>query len=297
MERQFARATPLERAIMYALAIARELVPLAALPAAIGEGISQRELLAALESLRRRMQIERSPDRPAFALQPVILEFVTSQLVELSYQEIMEGRADLLLRHALVHATASDDVRHSQEQLIATPLLEWLASTNGGAALAEQLLLALLASWRGQPPAQQGYGPGNLINLLRLLRGHLRGIDLAQLAVRQVYLQGVTAQDTNLAYATLQDCVFSETFDGILSTAISDNGAYWAAANEARRDAGVGGWRPATAPCLAVAHRYRLAGRAKSGWAAAGQRRLGWLGQALGYRQRRTALVVGPTYR
>ncbi len=100
-------------------------------------------------------------------------------------------------------------MRHSQEQLIATPLLEWLASTSGGAALAEQQLLALLDSWRGQPPAEQGYGPGNLINLLRLLRGHLRGLDLAHLGVRQVYLQGVAAQDTILTHAMLQDCVFT----------------------------------------------------------------------------------------
>jgi hypothetical protein len=61
------------------------------------------------------------------------------------------------------------------------------------------LLLALLEGWRDRPHAEQGYGPGNVVNLLRLLRGDLSGLDLGRLALRQAYLAGVEAQNTSLA--------------------------------------------------------------------------------------------------
>lgn len=53
--------------------------------------------------------------------------------------------ARLLGSHTLVQATAKDFVRHSQEQMIATPLLERLADAYGNADLRlERQLLVLL---------------------------------------------------------------------------------------------------------------------------------------------------------
>jgi len=231
LAQHFGRSTPLEQTILYWLAIERELVPFSALLADLGEAVPQHQVLAALESLRRRLLIERAPDRPAFTLQPVILEYATDQLVEAVYQEIMNGQPNLLHRHALVQATAKEYVRHSQEQLIARPLLERLGGAYGDADALERQLLTLIASWREQPRIEQGYGPGNVINLLRLLRGHLRGLDLSRVAIRQAYLQGVDIQDTNLVGAMVQDCVFTETFDAMTAVAISSRGEYWAAAS------------------------------------------------------------------
>src|SRR5262249_18360552 len=230
LEQQFARATPLEQTILYWLAVERELVPLAGLLANLGEAVPQREVLAALESLRRRMLIERGPDQPTFTLQPVILEFLTDQLGEAVDQEIIDGRPHLLQRHALVQATAREHVRLSQERLIATPLLERLASS-GGSDTVERQLLTLLAFWRGPPLIEQGYGPGNVISLLRLLRGNLCGLDLSRIAIRQAYLQGVDVRDTSLAAATIQDCRFTHNFDAINGIAISSSERYWAAAS------------------------------------------------------------------
>src|SRR5262249_20823478 len=162
-----------------------------ALLANLGEAVPQREAQVALESLRRRMLIERAAEKPAFTLQPVILEFVTDQLVEAVQHELVDGQPQLVRSHALVQATAQDYVRRTQEQLIATPLLERLAGASGDAAALERQLLMQLASWREQPRSAQGYGPGNVVNLLRLRRGHLRGLDLARLAIRQAYLAEV----------------------------------------------------------------------------------------------------------
>src|SRR5262249_12778215 len=135
------------------------------------------------------------------------------------------------LSHALVQATANEYVRHSQERLIATPLLERLVGASGDAEGLEKRLLLLLASWRERPRNEQGYGPGNVINLLRLLRGELRGLDLSHLALRGVWLQGVEMQDATLSGAALHDSVFTEPFDAITAVAISSTEPYWAAAS------------------------------------------------------------------
>ena len=228
---QFARSTPLEQALLCWLAVEREFAPLGALLADTGDAAPQREVLAALESLRRRMLIERAPDRAAFTLQPVILEYVTDLLLVAALQEIVAGQAGALSRHALVQATAKEYVRHSQEHLIGAPLLERLVVACGGRGAAEERLLSLLEAWRGRPASEQGYGPGNVVNLLRLLRGHLRGLDLAGLAIRQAQLQAVDVQDTSLAGAVMQDSLFTETFDAITAVAISSTGEFWAAAS------------------------------------------------------------------
>jgi WD40 repeat protein/predicted ATPase/transcriptional regulator with XRE-family HTH domain len=223
---QLARSTPLEQAILYWLAVEREHVPLSALLLDLGDDVPQREVLAALESLRHRMLIERGLSNATFTLQPVILEYLTDSLIEAIAKEVADGRPRLLSSHAIVLATAKEYLRHSQEQLIATPLLVRM----GNSSVAERQILSLLASWRNQPQLAQGYGPGNAINLLRLLRGHLRNLDLARLAIRQAVLQGVDVQDTSLAGASLKDTFFTEPFDAITAVAISSTGEYWAAA-------------------------------------------------------------------
>jgi hypothetical protein len=89
----------------------------------------------------------------------------------------------------------------------------------------ERCLLTLLEGWRDWPPARQGYGPGNVVNLLRLLRGDLRGLDLSRLAIRQAYLAGVGAQDASLAHAHLTETALADGFDYPTAVALSADGA------------------------------------------------------------------------
>ena len=86
----------------------------------------------------------------------------------------------------------------------------------------------LLAGLRGRADYAQGYGPANLLALLRAQRGHLRGLDLSRLSIRGAFLQGVEMQDTSLAFATLRDSVFTESFDAIRAVAVSSDGRFWA---------------------------------------------------------------------
>ena len=242
LDQQFQRSVSTEQALLYWMAIERDFVSLDALQANFVGGLLQRDILIALESLWRRLLIERRTHPLAFSLQPVIMEFLTDQLVERIHDEIVDGQPQLLRSHALVQATAKDHMRRSQEELIATPLLEQLMMTMGGATAVEQLLVNLLQQWRSQSQLQrhasmsgvyqeQGYGPGNVVNLLRLLRGDLRGLDLSRLALRGVYLQSVEMQDARLSGALLQDCVVSEALGIVHTVASTPSGSYWAASS------------------------------------------------------------------
>lgn len=226
LEQQFSRLTPLEQTILYWLAIEREITSLETLLVDLTGVAVQREVLQALESLRRRLLIERSTGQSGFTLQPVIMEYMTDQLVEAVYQEIVRGQPALLRSHSLVQATAPDYVRQTQERLIATPLLDRLVAAGEGTDAAEERLLDLLEAWRGQPVAAQGYGPGNVVNLLRVRRGDLRGIDLSHLVIRQAYLQEIEAQEASLVGAHLAETVLAGAFDYSVCVAFSADGAY-----------------------------------------------------------------------
>jgi WD40 repeat protein len=230
LEEQWTRLSPLEQTVLSWLAILREPVTLKELEAVLVPRQSPRQLLEAVDGLRRRSLIERGQQAGSFTLQSVVLEYVTGRLVRTASQEIRQGRLALLLSHGLSQAQAKDYVRQTQERLLLTPLLDLLKSVYRGRAEVEERLRELLSRLGAQGEQAQGYGPANLVALLRLLRGDLRELDLSQLALRGAYLQGVELQDANLSGALLRECVWTQSFDAITALAISQSGQYWAAA-------------------------------------------------------------------
>ena len=123
-------------------------------------------------------------------------------------------------------------MRQTQQRLIVAPILARLRGTYPQRAALEGQLLSLLDQLRTQVDYAHGYGPANILALLLLQRGDLRGLDLSRLALRGVHLQGVEMQDANLSGAMIQDSAFTETFDATWAVAISGNGQYWAAASK-----------------------------------------------------------------
>ena len=97
-------------------------------------------------------------------------------------------------------------------RLLVHPLVERLRSELGADSLVEAHLLRLLSQFRAEC-RHPGYGPANVISLLKALRGRLHGLDLSRLSIRGAFLQGVQMQDTSLAGATLRDILFTESFD------------------------------------------------------------------------------------
>jgi WD40 repeat protein/transcriptional regulator with XRE-family HTH domain len=229
LDEQVGRLSALEQTVLCWLAIVREPVTLEELLALLVGRPERGQVLEALESLRRRCLIEPGQRRGSFTLHPVVLEYVTADLVEQASGEIQQGRLSRLLQHGLCLAQAKEYVRQTQQRLLLSPLLARLQRAYQRSADVEKQLCSLLDQVRPWADEAQGYGPANLMALLRVLRGDLRGVDLSRLAIRGAYLQGVELQDATLAGAMLQDAVFTETFDAIIAVAISRNGEYWAA--------------------------------------------------------------------
>jgi len=228
LDEQYARLSVVEQSVLLWLAVLREPVNLQELLAVLGAPLPRSQVLEAVDGLRRRSLIERGQRQGSFTLQSVVMEYVTARLIAEVTGEIKQGRCSRLVEHGLEPTPCKEHVRQTQQRLIVVPILAGLRSSYPLRTTLEEQLLALLVQQRERADDAQGYGPANLLALLRELRGHLRGLDLSQLSLRGVYLQGVEMQDTTLSGATLQETIFTESFDPPWSVATSSNGHYWA---------------------------------------------------------------------
>ncbi len=223
IEQQFQRLSPLERDIVYWLAINREAVSLANIQEHLVHSVPESALLVAIGSLRQRSMIE--SDKPeSFYLQPVIMEYVTEKFVAQIYDELVTGMLALFESHALLIAQSKDYVRASQIRIILEPLKTLLISTYQKAGC-EKRFSALLAQLRAAPLQHTGYAAGNILNLLIQLGSDPRGYDFSWLTVRQAYLLGANLPEVNFSHAHFVKSVFTHTFGSVFSLALSPDGA------------------------------------------------------------------------
>jgi WD40 repeat protein/transcriptional regulator with XRE-family HTH domain len=225
LDEQVVRLSQNELAVLRWLAIEREPVGPAQLADDLGPAVTRGAVIESLEGLRRRSLVERSLSLSAFTLQSVVLEYETDRLVADACTEIISGQARLLIDYPLIKAQAKDYVRRSQERLIGHAVLDRLAAAIGHSA-AERQLQELLDHWRASRLVEHGFGPGNVVNLLRLQPGNLRGVDMSHLQLRQVYLLEVGVQDASLASSQLVQTALAEPFTEPTSIALSSDGAY-----------------------------------------------------------------------
>jgi WD domain, G-beta repeat len=179
------------------MAVEREPISLAEMSRDMPRSAGRNTVIEAIENLRQRSLVERGERGATFTLRSMVLEYMTDRLVASVAEEIERGQPVVLDEQPLIKAQAKDYVRQTQERLIGVPILQRLTDKHGETRT-EQRLLALLDGWRAKPAAEHGFGPGNVVNLLRLLRGDLRGLDLSRLPIRHAWLQGVDAQDASL---------------------------------------------------------------------------------------------------
>ena len=218
------RLSPTERSLLYWLAIEREPVDFQTLVGDLGPGVPRHEILDALQALDRRSLLELGDREATFTLQPVVLEHATEEIVTRFSTEIVQRMPSLMVSHLLVKARSKEYVRRSQRRLIVRPLLDRLLASLTGREI-EQALLELLERWRGSPHSEQGYGPANIVALLRASRDTLRGVQLSDLYLRQADLWGVSAQDLNLSGSYLEQTAFSQQFGAATSTTLSEDGS------------------------------------------------------------------------
>ncbi|MEH2240028.1 NB-ARC domain-containing protein [Nostoc sp.] len=221
LDQQFERLSEIEKEIIYWLAIKRELVSLEELLNDIVRPLPKREVLEALESLRRRSLIEQRT--ALFTLQSVVMEYMIDRLVEQVCHEITTGEIRLFISHALMEATAKDYIRNTQITLILKPIIDRLSTIFRYSKNIEHHLYQILLHLQ-QVPQTAGYAGGNLLNILCQLQTDFSGYDFSNLTIWQAYLQSVNLHRVNFANADLAKSVFAETLVSISSVAFSPNG-------------------------------------------------------------------------
>ncbi|HBB33653.1 MAG TPA: hypothetical protein DDZ80_24965 [Cyanobacteria bacterium UBA8803] len=242
LDQQFHRLSPLERTIMYWLAINREWTTIAELQSDIVPAVSKANLLAALAGLNGRSLIEKKSG--SYTQQPVVMEYVTEQFIEQVCAELAtDGITDvtdklnkltnttsvtrsaiLFITHALIKTTVKDYIRESQCRLILGAIAAQLRTNFTSAKAIEQQLQQILAQLRASETTLSGYGGGNLINLCHELKIDLTGYDFSGLTIGQAYLQKVNLHHVNFTHSNFSKSVFTQTFGSALSLAFSPDG-------------------------------------------------------------------------
>lgn len=249
LDQQFHRLSPLERTIMYWLAINREWTTIAELQSDIIPAVSKGKLLAALEGLNGRSLIEKKSG--SYTQQPVVMEYVTDQLIEQVCGELAtDGITDvtdklmtftnnpsatsvtksaatsapLFLTHALIKTTVKDYIRESQCRLILGAIANQLRTTFTSPRAIEEQLQRILVQLRASETTLSGYGGGNLINLCNELQIDLTGYDFSGLTIWQAYLYKVNLHLTNFTHSNFAKSVFTQNFGGIKSVTFSPDG-------------------------------------------------------------------------
>jgi WD40 repeat protein len=227
LKQQCDRLTHLEHQIMDWLAVSREGMPLSELQQNLIQVSSPAILLDAVESLHRRslLMVHRSGANTTFTLQPVVMEYVTKQLVERMYQEIISQADDKpsLRTIAILLNQSKDYIRETQKQFILTPILDRLRDYLGTNEKVIKHLIRQLTSFKSST-LNPGYAPGNLLNLLVHLKADLTGLDLSHLPFWQADFQRVSLHNVNLSGADLSRSTFVETLGEVFSLALSPDG-------------------------------------------------------------------------
>ncbi|MBE8990432.1 NB-ARC domain-containing protein [Nostoc sp. LEGE 12450] len=222
LEQQFQRLSALEKSVMYWLAINREPVNFSEIQSDLLSLVASSQLLEALSALERRSLIEKGS--ALFTLQPVLMEYITSRLIQEVCVEVETQNISLFKSHALMKATAKDYIKEIQLYLILNPVIKKLLSVFGSANWIEAQLMTILASLRGKKPIDAGYVGGNTINLLHQLQVDLSDCNFSSLTIWQADLKSVNLHQTNFAYSDLTKSTFTANLSYTFTLAVSPNG-------------------------------------------------------------------------
>ena len=215
LDQHLSRLAPLERSVLFWLAINREPVGLDELMEDLLPPVTKQEVRGALRGLSDRYLIETLGKQ--FTLQNVIMEFATDRFVERVCKELRSQQLNLFHSHALIKATAKDYVRETEVRLILKPV---------GLSIGDLDIQVdkSLKGIRQYSHLLEGYAAGNLLNLLCIFRQEVLDFDFSNLVLRQAYLAGKQLHSLNLAHTTFVHSSFTHLFGRILSVALHPNG-------------------------------------------------------------------------
>ncbi len=225
LEQQFNRLSQEEKDILYWLAIEREPASLETLRENVLPVSQKEKVRNSLRLLQQRSLIDKNES--VFALQNVILEYVTGKFVTQIVQEIDAQANKLLTSHVLVKAQAKQYVRESQASFIRKPIADLLVEKYGKSGT-EKKFKALLEELRKTDAQKPGYAAGNILNLLIQLQSDLRGYDFSQLTICQAYLQNVDLPGVIFSSSHFDKSVFIDVIGITLAVAFDVDGKHLA---------------------------------------------------------------------
>lgn len=175
VQMQFSRLSSLETEILQWLAIERQPVSLSKLRQNMLLPVSQRELLEAVASLGQRSLIEKNPDlsEAVFSLQPLLMEYVTTQIIEQVFGELREvfrtkktEKFSLFRSHVLVLSQAPDSVKADRVTHLLTPIQDRLRRAFRSESRINEYLHQIQTLLQGEPELEVGYAANNVELLL-----------------------------------------------------------------------------------------------------------------------------------
>ncbi|PSB55580.1 hypothetical protein C7B77_14600 [Chamaesiphon polymorphus CCALA 037] len=227
LDQQYQRLMPIEQQVMTWLAIDRDWVTLAQLQADIVPAVTTQQLMEALESLSRRSLIEQKNAR--FTQQPVVMEYMTEQLInqicaEITNSQLSTLNSQLFNTYALTQTTVEEYVRESQIRLILQPIARYLRERFRSIEELERQMGQILELVRRSEITGSSYGAGNAIGLIQALQLNLTDYNFTELTIRQACFQNTPLHRVNLSRAHLIDCRFAEPVAEPSSSAVNASG-------------------------------------------------------------------------
>ncbi len=230
IKQQEERLSDLEREVIYWLAVNREPTTLSQLQEDIVSIGTSRKLIEALESLSRRSLIDKVTAKEVeksaalFSIQPVLMEYLTSKLIQQVCEEIVTQKIVLLKSHALSKAEAKDHFRENQIRFILKPLIDELLTIFKNQTILENQLTQILSNLQKEYPHELGYTGGNILNLLCQLKTNLKDYDFSNLSIWQADLRNINLHGVNFRNANLSKSLFSKNFSRISTVVFSPKG-------------------------------------------------------------------------
>jgi WD40 repeat protein len=225
----FHRLSDEEQEIVYWLALVREPILVLELKDYLVSAHSQQNITDNIQSLNRKLPLEKSEKDKRFTLQPVLMEYVTEKFINKINEELETKELTLFNTHALLQAQAQDYVIHSQIRVILEPIKQYLLERFKTQPNLESHLKSILCQTQEKKHLTPGYIGGNLINLFCHLQTNLKGYNFSHLTIWKAYLQGINLNEVNFSESDLSKSVFTQSFGGIHALAFSPDGQVLAA--------------------------------------------------------------------
>jgi hypothetical protein len=190
-DQQFHRLSPLQRSLMYWLAINRGGCHVRILQSETQEPM--RKISEALEALYQRSLI--TSNQTGLTQPPAVMEYVIGQLMLVLAKEILDGDLYYCRSHRLLPAPSAPDIHNIQPTpgIFATQthrmfkiLVEYLRADLGNKFNLEQHLSHLLDHLHDTDCKQIDYAASNILNICSYLGIDYAGINQSQLMIRSV---------------------------------------------------------------------------------------------------------------